>query len=76
MNLSYYSGAVTFCFVICRFVSVCVTCNAVISLDVMIGMSDESWHHKSTLSFIPGPQDWACQSNSLLYNILFLAKTF
>ena len=33
---------------------------------VMIGMSGESWHHKSTLRPVPSSLDWACRSSSLL----------
>ena len=62
MNLCYCSAAVTFSV----FVNCFVACNAVVSRGVMIGMSGESWHHKSTLSLIPSSQDWACQSSSLL----------
>ena len=65
MDLCYCSAAVTFCF-LCVFVNCFVSCIAVVSRGEMIGMSGESWRHKSTLSPIPGSQDWACQSSSLL----------
>ena len=65
MNLCCCSAAVTFDF-LCDFVNCFVACIAVVSRGVMIGMSGESWHHKSTLSPVPGSQDWACRSSSLL----------
>ena len=64
-ELCYCSAAVTFYF-LCIFVNYFVACIAVVSLGVMIGMSGESWHHKSTLSPIPSSQDWACLSSSFL----------
>ena len=51
---------------LCVFVNCFVSYIAVVPWGVMIGMSGECWRHKSTLSPIPGSQDWACQSSSLL----------
>ena len=65
MNVCYCSVTVTFYF-LCVFVNCFVACIAMVSQGVMIGMSGESWRHKSTLSPIPSSQDWACQSSSLL----------
>ena len=65
MDLCYCSAAVTFYF-LCVFVNCFVACIAMVSRGMMIGMSGESWCHKSTLSPIPSSQDWACQSSSLL----------
>ena len=48
MNLCYCDAVVMFCSV---FVSVCITCGAVDPLAVMIGISGESWRHKSTHSW-------------------------
>ena len=50
--------------------SICITCSAVIPLGVMIGMSGESWGHKSTLSHFPSSQDWARQLFSLILKVL------
>ena len=66
MNLCYCSAAVTFYF-LCVFVNCFVACIAMVSRGVMIGMSGDSWRHKSTLSPVPTSQDWACRSSSLLY---------
>ena len=53
------NGAVTFYF-LCVFVNCFVACIAMVSRGVMIGMSGESWSHKSTLSPVPSShQDWA-----------------
>ena len=65
MKLCYCSAAVTFYF-LCVFMNCFIACIAVVSPRVMIGMSGESWRHKSTLSPIPGSQDRACRSSSLL----------
>ena len=48
---------------LCVFVNCFVACIAVVSWGVMIGMSGESWCHKSTLSPVPSSQDWACRSS-------------
>ena len=68
MNLCYCSAAVTF-YSLCFFLNCFVACIAVVPQGVMIGMSGESWCHKSTLSPIPSSQDWACRSSSLLYTM-------
>ena len=65
MNLCYCSAAVTFYF-FGVFVNCFVACIAMVLQGVMIGMSGESWRHKSTLSPVPGSQVWACKSPSLL----------
>ena len=65
MNLCYYSAAVTFYF-FCVFVNCFIACIVVVPRRLMIGMSGESWRHKSTLSPIPSSQDWSCRSSSLL----------
>ena len=65
MNLCYFSAAVTYYF-LCVFMNCFVACIAMVSRGVMIGMSGVSRSHKSTLSAFPSPQDWACQSSSLL----------
>ena len=52
MHLCYCSAAVTFYF-LCVFVNCFVACIPVVPRGVMIGMSGESWRHKSTLSPIP-----------------------
>ena len=54
------------------FVNCFVACIDVVSRGVMIGMSGESWRHKSTLSPIPSSQDWACWSSSLLLCLIYL----
>ena len=65
MNLCYCSVTVTFYF-LCVLENCFVACIAMVSWGVTIGMSGESWHHKSTLSPVPSSQDWACRSSSLL----------
>ena len=42
------------------------------SMGVIVGMSGESWCHKSTLCPIPGSQDWAYRSYSLLLSFLII----
>ena len=37
----------------------------------MVGMSGESWHHKSTLSPIPGSQDYRHTDNPPFYLFIF-----
>ena len=71
---------------LCVFVNCFVACIAGVSREVMIGMSGESWRHKSTL--IPSSQDWVCRSSSLLlcfrlrhffifpFNIYFLSYLY
>ena len=53
-------------FTLCVFVNSFVACITVVSRGVMIGMSGESWCHKSTLSHICSFPDWACRSSSRL----------
>ena len=56
------------CYLFIVFVSVCIICSDVVPLGVMIGMSSKSWCHKSNLSPIPGFEDQAYQSCSLLFS--------
>ena len=64
MNLCYLQ---CLCYLLlCFFVNSFVACITVVSRGVMIGMSGESWCHKSTLSPICSFPDGACRSSSLL----------
>ena len=73
MNLCYCSAAVSIYF-LCVFVNCFVAYIAMVSRGVIIGMSGESWCHKSTLSLVPGSQDWACRSSSLV--LCFILRHF
>ena len=58
---------------LCVFVNCFVACIAVVSRGVMIGMSGESWRHKSTLSNIPSS---ILGVPVILPSIMFYVKTF